>query len=84
MGIKITIDDHEVKNPFAKAIVGLIAIAILLIVLVGVFLLLLPFLWFAVLSIVLLVLVLLFSVSGNFAALTRKGRLIEKGNSNKR
>jgi len=51
VAIKITIDNRDIRNPVAKVIVGLIGVAILAIVLLAVFLLLLPFVWFAVLAI---------------------------------
>ena len=72
VGIKITIDSREIRNPLAKAIVGVSAVVILLAVLIGVFLLLLPFIWFAVLSILLLMLALLLAVSGSFATRIRR------------
>ena len=59
MTIKITINSNEVKNPLAKFLITLVSVVTLLVIFTVVFFLVLPLIWFAVLSILLLVFTLL-------------------------
>lgn len=59
MKISITIDDHEVKNPIAKLLISLFVLVIFLAVFIVLFFLVLPFIWFAVLSILLAMLAII-------------------------
>ncbi len=53
MSIKITINNNEIKNPIARFLITLLGIVALLLVLIVVFFLFLPLMWFALLSIIL-------------------------------
>lgn len=59
MPIKITINDHEVKNPIARFFLTLVGLVLFVFIFVLLFFLLLPFVWFMALSIVFAMLVLI-------------------------
>jgi len=60
MKIKATFGDNEVKNPVAKFLILLLALLIFLALFIVLLILALPFIWFTVLSILLVMLSVIF------------------------
>ncbi len=59
MGIKVTINGKEVKNPIVRFLITLVGLVIFLVIFVFVFFLIFPIIWFWTLSVMLLVFTLL-------------------------
>jgi len=59
MSVKLTVNNQEIKNPIAKFLMTLVGLMIFLVVLVFVFFLLFPLIWFWVVSLMLLLFTLL-------------------------